>query len=98
MANERFLQLFIGSRKTLRMKQFLLLSLTFLFCLSSFAATITGTITDDKGVPLPFASVSVKGTSKGAIANSQGKYVITLEQGSYQFVCQHIGYKTVERN
>jgi len=80
------------------MKQFLLLALTFLFCLSSFAATITGTITDDKGVPLPFASVSVKGTSKGAIANSQGKYAITLEQGSYQFVCQHIGYKTVERN
>lgn len=79
------------------MKQTLLITIALFFFLSSFASTITGTITDDKGVPLPFASISVKGTSRGAIANSQGKYSISLTEGTYVLVCRHIGYKTEEK-
>ena len=87
----------VNSFQTPLMKEFLLFATSFLFFLHSFGATITGTISDDKGTPLPFASVSVKGSSKGAIANSQGKYAITLDVGTYNLVCQHIGYKTVEK-
>ena len=79
------------------MKQLLLLLSAILFFLQSFGATITGTVTDDKGAPLPFASVSVKGSSKGAIANGQGRYSLTLDAGNYTLVCQHIGYKSEEK-
>ncbi len=76
------------------MKQYFLLLIFFFSILPSFASIITGTITDEKGAPLPFASIAVKGSSKGAIANSVGKYSLSLPAGSYTIVCQHIGYKT----
>jgi hypothetical protein len=79
------------------MKPTLLLSLVTLLCFSSSASIITGTISDENGAPLAFASITVKGTGKGAIANSQGKYSINLADGSYILVCQHIGYKTEEK-
>jgi len=79
------------------MKQALLLHLLF-FALQTFAATITGTVADEKGTPLPFASISVKGTAKGAIANSAGKYSLSLDEGTYVLQCRHIGYKTEEKN
>ncbi|HZH63425.1 MAG TPA: DUF5686 and carboxypeptidase regulatory-like domain-containing protein [Flavisolibacter sp.] len=79
------------------MKQSLLLLFLVLSFLSSIASTITGTITDENGAPLQFASITVKGTTKGAIANSQGKYSITIGEGSYTLVCQHIGYKTEQK-
>ena len=79
------------------MKQFLLLSLFFFPFVCLKAATITGTVTDDKGAPLGFASVSVKGGTKGAIANSQGRYSISIAEGTYILVCQHVGYQTEEK-
>ena len=79
------------------MKRILLLTAFFFLFVQLFAATITGTVTDDGGKPLPFASVSVKGTTKGAITNSQGKYAITIPDGNYTVVCQHVGYKTEEQ-
>lgn len=79
------------------MKQTLPLLLSLLF-FQSFAANITGTVTDDTGKPLPFASVTVKGGTKGAVANSAGKYQLTLDEGDYVLQCGHVGYKTEEKN
>lgn len=79
------------------MKQYLLFLFLFSSIFSAFATTISGTITDENGAPLPFASITVKGTAKGAIANSGGKYSINLTEGAYTLVCQHIGYKTEEK-
>ncbi|RYF81737.1 MAG: carboxypeptidase-like regulatory domain-containing protein, partial [Chitinophagaceae bacterium] len=79
------------------MKQVYLLCFSLLFFTNVFSATITGTVTDSDGTALPFASVSVKGATKGAIANGQGNYVITVTEGTYTLVCQHVGYKTEER-
>jgi len=73
-------------------------SCLFLFIsLGAIAGTVTGTITDTKGVPLPFASISVKGTSRGVVANSGGRYSITLQPGQYTLVCQFVGYQAVEK-
>lgn len=75
------------------MKQTLLiLSIQFiaLFC---YAGKITGTITDEKGEPLPFASISIKGTNLGVIAGNKGTYEIVVNPGTYTLVCQHVGYK-----
>src|SRR5687767_3400843 len=74
--------------------------LAFLFCqisLCSFAGKISGLITDDKGNPLPYASVSVKGTTKGTTSNSTGRYSITLSPGKYTLVCQYVGYGKSEK-
>lgn len=61
------------------------------------AGRITGTITDDKGQPLPFASVMIKGTTKGTTANNQGKYFIEVEPGTYLVIAQYVGYNRAEK-
>jgi hypothetical protein len=79
------------------MKKTLLLLLFFHLTILSFAGKISGIITDDKGNPLPYASLSIKGTSKGTSANSSGKYSITLSPGQYILVAQYVGYGKVEK-
>jgi len=75
---------------------------TFLFFLFfshiSYAGKITGRVKDTKGDPLSYSSIIVKGTSKGVVANSEGTYSIMLEEGSYTLVCQHVGYRSQEKN
>lgn len=74
--------------------------LTFFFIavfLSASAGRVSGVITDDKGEKLAFASISVKGSSKGVVANSQGKYSINLEPGDYTLVCQFVGFRAQEK-
>jgi hypothetical protein len=80
------------------MKQFLLLFASFLFnILTLQAGRISGTVTDDKGNLLPFASITIKGTTGGTTANNEGKYFITLQTGQYTIVCQYVGYKRQEK-
>ncbi|HEY6503270.1 MAG TPA: DUF5686 and carboxypeptidase regulatory-like domain-containing protein, partial [Chitinophagaceae bacterium] len=68
-----------------------------LFSLLSFAGKISGKVTDDKGVPLPYASISIKGTTRGTTANSSGNYSITLSPGQYTLICQYVNYKREEK-
>lgn len=46
---------------------------------------------------LPFASITVKGTSKGTSANNKGAFSMTLAAGDYTLICQHIGYTSSEK-
>ena len=80
------------------MNRIILITLFFIFSVQSFAARITGTVTDTKGSLLAFASITVKGTSRGAAANSKGMYSIELRPGTYTLVCQYVGYKASEKN
>jgi len=57
---------------------------------------IQGKIIDAKGNALPNAYTIVKGTSQGAIAGPDGKFVLKLPEGSYTLVVQYIGYKATE--
>ena len=80
------------------MKITLLLS-AFLFAISSsYAGRISGIVKDEKGNILPFASILVKGTTRGTTANNEGKYFITVEPGKYTIVCQYVGYKRQEKD
>ena len=56
----------------------LLLILIFLASTSVFAQriTITGTVSDEKGAPLPGTTVQVKGTTTGTTTDSNGKYSV----------------------
>src|SRR5689334_12314566 len=79
------------------MRRLILLFLFLCCAFISFAGKISGTITDRNGEPLSYASVLVKGTSKGTTANSEGKYSLFLEPGQYTIICQHVGYRREEK-
>lgn len=58
--------------------------------------TINGVVTDESGVPLPGASVVVKGTSKGVATDFDGNYSITLPGGKSTLVFSFLGFVTQE--
>lgn len=58
-------------------------------------AQIKGTITDEKGNPLPFVSVFEEDTYNGTTSNEQGKYELKIRKtGSYILVFKFLGYQT----
>ncbi|MCM5662596.1 SusC/RagA family TonB-linked outer membrane protein [Galbibacter mesophilus] len=59
--------------------------------------TVTGVVTDQDGLPLPGANVTVKGTSTGTQTDFDGNYSINTSSGS-TLVFSYLGQKTVERN
>jgi len=77
-------------------KQLLLLSLSILlFGSYIFAqqATVFGSVKDENGDPVEFASVSIKGTSSGTITEQNGEYRIgNLQAGSYTLVVSSVGF------
>ena len=75
----------------------LLLVFFIIASLHSSAQKIYGTVFNDKGDLLPYASVTIKGTSNGASANNKAKFSFNLSPGSYTVVCQHIGFTRQEK-
>ena len=62
------------------MKTFLRI-FTLLFGIVSFAqTTVTGTVNDESGMPLPGANVIVMGTSSGTISDFDGKFTLSVSQ------------------
>lgn len=58
--------------------------------------TVTGVITDEEGVTLPGANILVKGTSRGAVSDVNGRYTIEAPQPDATLVFSFIGYITQE--
>jgi len=72
-----------------------ILTFAFLFFTVVNVAQIKGTVTDEKGNPLPFVSVYLENTYTGTTTNDQGKYELTAGRPSkYVVVFQYLGYKT----
>lgn len=63
----------------------------------AFSQKIKGVITDSSGKLLPYASIYIKETTKGTNANSEGKYSLKAEPGTYTLVCQYVGYQRQEK-
>ncbi len=60
--------------------------------------TVSGKVTAaESGEALPSASVSVKGTLRGASTNLDGEFKFTLAPGVYTLRASFIGYKSVEK-
>ncbi|MDT7829756.1 TonB-dependent receptor [Pricia sp. S334] len=57
------------------------------------SAQVTGTVLDDEGVPLPGASVVVKGTTTGSTTDFDGNFSIEAEVGD-TLVVSYIGFET----
>ncbi len=54
---------------------------------------IRGTITDDKGQPIPGASVSIQGTTRGVVTDNDGNFNLEVEPEN-TLVFSFIGYTT----
>jgi TonB-linked SusC/RagA family outer membrane protein len=83
------------------MRKLLLLSLFFCGFLLSVTAqqkTVTGTVVssvEGEGA-LPGVTISVKGTTTGAISDVNGKFALTIPPGATTLVFSYIGMKTQE--
>ncbi len=75
------------------------MKLTFLFvllvCFAAVAQEVTGTVYDDQNVPLPGASVLVKGTTTGVITDFDGNYTIQANTGDI-LVFSYVGFNSQE--
>ncbi len=61
--------------------------------------SITGTITEkETGESLPGVSIVIKGTTRGAITDSQGKYSIEVDSNDNILVFTFIGKKAIEQS
>ena len=58
--------------------------------------TVSGTVTDSKGVPLAGASVLEKGTTNGTQTDFDGNFTLGLSNGNASLVASYIGFATKE--
>ncbi|MGB5943591.1 MAG: TonB-dependent receptor [Leeuwenhoekiella sp.] len=68
------------------------------FAFAQETGTLEGTLTDKEAgnQPLPFANVLIKGTTKGATTDFDGKYIIkNIPVGTYAVEFSFVGYETV---
>jgi len=72
--------------------KFLFVALAVVFSSTAFAqSTVTGTIIDTEA-PLLGANIVVKGTTKGAISDFDGKFTLTTDAASGEVVISYVGY------
>ena len=74
-----------------------LVSILSFFIQTYFAqqCTLSGKVTSS-GENLPFATIYLKGTTKGVNSNDDGNYSLKLEKGKYIVVFQYLGYSKQE--
>ncbi|MCH5596681.1 SusC/RagA family TonB-linked outer membrane protein [Niabella ginsengisoli] len=80
------------------MRKFLLLLAIFMgfsFLAFSQTETITGTVLDEAANPVPFASITLKGSTTGVSADADGRFIIKASQGAI-LVVSATGYNSVE--
>ena len=61
----------------------------------SIQQQVSGTVTDDAGIPLPGASIVVKGTTVGTVADFDGKYTINVASNGV-LVFSYVGFQPKE--
>jgi TonB-dependent starch-binding outer membrane protein SusC len=82
--------------KTSLMKKIFTLFFVFVLTLSALAQErqVSGTVTDNKGAPLPGVTVQLVGTQIATITDIDGLYKISVKQGTLKF--SFIGFKSQE--
>lgn len=79
------------------------IAITFLWLVSLAASaqsqTVTGTVTssDNGGGALPGVNIVEKGTTNGAVTDSNGRYTIVIKNSSSILVFSYVGYASEER-
>lgn len=80
------------------MRKLLLLVPSLLFLLTGLLAqktTVTGKVTDEKGIAIPNASIKIKGTKTGTAADNQGSFTVSVDPGA-KLIISAAGYAEKE--
>lgn len=75
------------------LKNLILLLISGMFFPTILSAQLSGKVIDEKGEPMPFASVYLQGTTHGTTTNPDGYYSLDLKDGNYKVVFQYVGYQ-----
>src|SRR6266487_1296435 len=80
------------------MRKLLLLSMAVVLALGQLYAqrSITGKVTDDKGNPVPNASILVKGTQTGTVSKTDGSYSLTVPANARTLVISSVDMEPQE--
>jgi hypothetical protein len=78
----------------LKKPAFLLIFLFFIYTAAwAQQFSVSGTVIDDTGKPVPFASILIRNTTKGTSANGDGAYTINLAAGQHELLFKAVGYQ-----
>ena len=80
------------------MRKLVLLVSSLLFLLTGLHAqktTINGKVTDEKGITIPNASIKIKDSKAGAIADNEGSFILNVAAGT-KLIVSASGYKEKE--
>lgn len=80
------------------MKRITTLVLLMASCYFAMAQGILGSITDENGDPLPFATVYIENLQTGTASNVDGQYQIRLPGGRHTVVFQYLGYESKKQS
>lgn len=58
---------------------------------------VKGIITDDKGYPLPYATVKIKGSNTGTTTDSEGKFTLWVTAPKVTLEVSYLGYNTEQK-
>jgi TonB-linked SusC/RagA family outer membrane protein len=89
--------IFIIHKNLLHMRKIVLLVLCLASTILSFSQTrvITGKVADEKGDPVPYATVNIKGTQTGAVADGNGMFSLNAQTGDV-LVISAVNFTTAE--
>ncbi|MEM0994962.1 MAG: DUF5686 and carboxypeptidase regulatory-like domain-containing protein, partial [Bacteroidota bacterium] len=79
-------------------KYYYTLLFNFLLLTASYATVLKGTVSDQTGEVLPYASIFVEETGAGTTTNAEGNYAIELASGTYNIRFQYLGYQSETRS
>jgi len=78
-----------------KIKQILTLALISVFQVVLAQQVVTGNVSDENGIPIPGATIAIKGTSTATSADFDGNYNIAAKNGQV-LVISYVGYQGVE--
>ena len=79
-----------------KLKYLPILLLMMSFTIATAQKTITGTVLDETGTPLPGASVVVKNTTNGTSTDFDGKFSLSVNDNSTTLIISFVGYASKE--
>ncbi len=82
------------------MRRFVLLFFAFLITSFVFArnGNIQGVITDDNGIVIPGATISIQSINKGTVSDFDGKFTfVNIPEGSYTLKVEYLGFSPIEK-
>ena len=83
------------------MKRITIVSVALLATMAANAGVVNGTVVDEKGNPVEYATVVAlldKKQCAGTVTDSIGSYSMNVADGAYTFVFTSVGYKAAEKN